>query len=730
MKLKDHPEKLQPFVFFGVELRVGSKESEGGCPFCLSPGHFFVETQTGKWACHKCNVSGNIPVFLNKLHEHATELCIPEAYNSLAEDRSIEVAELRRWGVTFWEGHPIIPAYNHHKRLANLYKCVRIDDKWKVLSCPTCNLHPFGINLMKGVGPLWVQEGPWDGMAMTGALGRTRLAENRYVETMDPDRSLIGGCDVIALPGCGSFKPEWLRYLKDRDVRLCFDNDHPRKRPDKSVFRPGWDGMQKVITTIHREGTFPESLHLIKWGPDGHTTELPDGHDVRDVIRDKGPSKGLAFIDSLIEAVSLSPPKESYTSGDVSESFAVEPIECSTFRELCEHYARALYFPESLRDSLAFLSAMAISTNMGGDPIFGRLIGPPGSGKSTLAVAFAASTKHVIMPSILTGFHSGYIGQGSDKKKDSSLIPLINHKMVIVKDADSIMSSPSRDRVLSELRDLFDGNSMAAYRNRKVSQYNDIQTTFLLCGTDALRALNKTYLGERFLDCEIFDVEDTRPYLESARRNTMATLGGFFAKGATSKPDNDTIKPETLAVVKAATVGYLQTLFSTAHTKQMPTMPDTTASVIDNMGQLLSYMRAKPQREGHDLSYRPRPELGTRLVSQFTKLGVCLAIVLDKPTIDDEIVKLIRNRFRDTARGFRLEIVQALMKRRKSGMSVFQLHRHMNLPETTIRNIIREMQELDMVTRIERPNNSGIRGRNRHMWQLKDFLVELYEGAL
>jgi hypothetical protein len=99
-----------------------------------------------------------------------------------------------------------------------------------------------------------------------------------------------------------------------------------------------------------------------------------------------------------------------------------------------------------------------------------------------------------------------------------------------MKDGDTLANSPNRDKILSELRDLYDGTSRAHYRNMKADEFEDVRLSFILCGTDELRQLNRTFLGERFLDCEIMAKgEDTSPYVQRAATNTWASLAGFLS---------------------------------------------------------------------------------------------------------------------------------------------------------------------------------------------------------
>ena len=140
-------------------------------------------------------------------------------------------------------------------------------------------------------------------------------------------------------------------------------------------------------------------------------------------------------------------------------------------------------------------------------------------------------------------------------------------------------------------------------------------------------------------------------------------------------------------------------------------------------------MRARVNREkGEALAYRPRAELATRLVGQLAKLGVCLSIVLNKKTVDNETFRIIRKVALDTACGFHLEITQLLI-RYKAGLSAKQIGMELGLSETSIRRNLLDMAEFQIVKRGSRPNRSGVRGRDLHIWSLSPSVGRLWREA-
>ncbi len=729
---KPTPEKLKPFIFHGVPLDWNTKEAHGDCAICGKEGHFFIKTATGQFDCKRCGEKGNIFGFLQALWDVSFKSTTDKDLGPISKERGIPISELRAWGLakSILTGEWLLPAYNIKSKLANLYRIVQEDGKWKAYSTPTCKLHPFGIHaLNKNHKTLWVAEGPWDGMAWRHALSQIKeKAGGGYIKTTNVKDSLAATEGVLAVPGAGTFSLDWLAYFQDRDTFLCFDNDHPRKTPAGNIIKPGWDGMKRIAKLVRESGTQPETLHRLTWGPKGYDQDRPDGYDLRDLLKDQGPVNALVEAHSLLKPVKLVSAAIAESGEEVEES--LEPLPRSTFAELLKDFRSNLHFTPQLEDTLAVMLAVVISTTLKGDQLWLRVIGPPGSGKTTLAECISASTEYAYARSIITGFHSGMAGTGKNKKKDAGLIPRINGKTFIIKDADTLLSSPNKDRILGEMRDLYDGKSSNAYRNFQSRSYHNIQTTFILCGTDELRSLNRAFLGDRFLDCEILGSESTKPYLDRAVDNTYANVvGSMLALGKEEDEDNEAKDGDKFRHLKRATIGLIRHFKETLATIPPPSFPPKNAETLKALGQLLSYMRAKVRREGDVLAYRPRVELATRLVSQLVKLAVCLAIVRGKQSIDGEILRILRKVTLDTATGFTLEIT-GLLHANRQGLSASQIGHAISLSETSVKRNLADMLELGIARRVSKPNRSGIRGRHNHLWIITDTVRDLWSKSL
>ncbi len=718
------PEKLRVFIFHGVDIDQDPKEASGICPFCDKDGHFYVETSTGRWHCKTCDEKGNIPVFLQKLMEYSKRLASEKEYKEMSEDRGIPVSAFKECGIvpSFINSSWLVPAYNVKGKLSNVYKCSRVDGKWRVMSSPACTLHPFGVDKLSGKNKIHIVEGLWDWVAMRHTLSCVKSKGGKFIRAKSD--TLETTHDVIGVPGAGNFQESWLTYIDGKDAYFWYDNDHPRTTPAGHTIRPGWDGMSRVKKLCAESGKTPRTFHRLKWGKTGHDPARPDGYDYRDLLVSCKPSKAYETGMSLMEQARIRTKKKN----KVDDQPSLELIPCESFPKLVKEFEENLHFTQQLRDTLTIMFATIISTDLGGAQIWMRIIGPPGSGKTTLAEALSSHGEYMLPISVQTGFHSGYsVGR---EQKDNSLIPKMNRRTVVIKDADTLINAPSRDRIMSELRDLYDGTSRAHYRTGQSNVYDDIRTTFLLCGTDELRSLNRTFLGERFLDCEILKGEDTTPYLDRSLKNTVELVTSGF-KQPEKTEDDEGIQDDRMTYLKRVSMGCIQHYKQQLPEMTPPKMTVTASTRILAIGQFLSFMRAAVNRDGVDVAYRPRPELATRLVGQFTKMSMCIAVTLGKKTVDAEVLRIITKVLMDTAEGFRLEIVDALYKSpTKSGLSAKELEIELAISEGHVRKLLKDMLEFKIIKRVAENNRSGARGRKRHVFQLDPEMKKLMALAI
>lgn len=426
--------------------------------------------------------------------------------------------------------------------------------------------------------------------------------------------------------------------------------------------------------------------------------------------------------DHLVDVEDFSPPEE--------KTPRVEPLPCKTFDELCGRFEESNYLlTQASRDCLAAVLATNLSNEYkSGDPIWFYLIGPSGSGKTTLIKAIAGLPDRTFFVSKFTGLHSGLAGSGEN---DPTLVRYIQDKTLTVKDWTVVLTLPpgTKDTVYSEMRDFFDGESTAHYRNRVHRSFKDVRFTCIACSTEAVRKDNYTSLGERFLQIEIID--DTHSRNKQIAMSTTALSDAMTAEDAVKHGRTTEEIPNADVFRQQYTAGFIQTCLDRINRYGLPFFPEKYKRKIDASADLVSFVRSKVEREGYDkeTSYRPRAEIGGRVAQQLHKLAYLLAIVLDKKAVDDEVYRICRKVARDTANGYTFEIAEILYQNQENGLTRTELASKLRLSPTTVHRRLRDMMELGIAWFEKVPNETGNRGRNKEMYRLTKRLYYLGKRA-
>jgi hypothetical protein len=372
---------------------------------------------------------------------------------------------------------------------------------------------------------------------------------------------------------------------------------------------------------------------------------------------------------------------------------------------------------EGLEAGLSFALAIVVSTEAAGDQLWGRLIGPPSCGKSVLCEALSVAKKFILAKSTIRGFHSGY---KSDKtgEEDHSLIVLAKNKTLVVKDGDTILKLPNLGQVLAEARDVYDGTSRAHYRHGVKRDYEDHRMTFLLCGTESLRSLDSSELGERFLDClvaEDMDEDTERLIQHRVALRRMREMGISAASGRAQ----DT--PEML-LAKQLTGGYVEYLRENAQRLLSAVRASEAVLVrIERLAEFVSFVRARPSKTQEEKAQR---ELSFRLTSQLMGMAVALTVVLNRREVDEDVLRRVTKIARDTARGRTFVLVSNLYRIGPVGAETRQLAIWTAETEDSERKLLRFLAKIG-VTELYAPETiHGLKGRPR--WRLTDRLRRLY----
>jgi hypothetical protein len=555
-----------------------------------------------------------------------------------------------------------------------------------------------------------------------------------------PEASELRRRSVLAVPGCGVFKEEWSKLFKDKNLNLLYDNDHPKQHPTTGQTLPGagYDAMRRVTICLTTAPDQPSTVNVLDWSGGGgtcHDPDLPDGWDVRDALSQADdefvppPHSRLTNLESLLSLVTPFPQEwvqgigQGNAPGNVGNPGepTMDLLPCHDYDTLDYAWTNCMHWIPGLRRGMIFTLATIVSTKLKGDQLFGMLLGPASCGKTTIVEGVSVNRKYVMPKSTIRGFHSGY---KSDKEgtEDNSLIKLCQDKTLIIKDADTLLTSPNRDQILAEMRDVWDRSTSAHYRHGLNRDYRGLNLTILLCGTAGLRVLDASELGQRFLICEIMKGIDDNMESMICRRKIKEVFGTNKAE-SNGRPEGQ--KAPALVEAMRLSGGYVEYLRSNA--VQLAEAVHCTEDVeesFDMMARFVAHTRARPSRKQDE---RKERELAGRLSSQLARLALCTAMVLGRNSVDDEVYSVVRQVALDTASGKVFELAGRLHKAGQRGEDANALCLKTGDDPNHFRHLLRFLKEI----RVAEDYTTSVGSiRSEPRWRLTPTYRQLFEGVV
>jgi hypothetical protein len=720
------PEVVKPYLFHGVELGWNSRQAVGDCPWCGREGKFCVDLEKGVWRCYVCGEGsdkggGNVYTFLHRLWEASYEST--KDYKKLASSRGLQPDTLIYWEVvqSALTGDWLVPGHNPEGKLCQLYKYVPYKDRMALLASPGLKHQLFGLPLFnRSASTIYLMEGPWDGMAAWEALGQTKITDKGYQATANQTRSLLADASVLAVPGCNTFLEAWLPLFLEKRMVVIYDSDHPKLIGGRTVPPAGWAGMRRVTTLL--AGVAKEVL-VKHWGPDGYAPDKPSGYDARDVLADDSlpvPQRVERLLgDVLGPPTAWTPKRVKKAKATTRKGGELECTPCSRYEEVTDSWQRALKWTPGLDHALACMLASISSTPMVGDQLWLKVVGPAACGKSTLCEAVSVNRQYVLAKSTIRGFHSGFKTDGEDS--DCSLVSLLPGMTLVTKDGDTLLQSPNLGQILSEGRDIYDGVSRTHYRNNRSKAYEGLRITWILCGTSSLRQIDSSELGERFLDCVVMDGIDDE--LEDEILNRVVHRATRDMSIESSSEAESQYAPE-LARAMGLTGGYIDWLRENAAERlALMEYPSWVKRKLTRLGKFTAYMRARPSTKQEEIAER---EFATRLVSQLTRLAGCLALVLNKDGVDEEVMRRVKQVALDTSRGRTLLLVKQMYES-VDGLESKALALLGSQTEEKTRYLLRFLRAIGVIENHQPLTERGTRGKV--LWRLTERMHRLYTEA-
>lgn len=736
---------LRVFIYHGIRINSnGGSQSINDCPFCGVADKFYINRERGLYDCKVCGKSGNPIEFLRTLHTESFSTTTLDQYKELATERKyLSVSSLQEWGLVFsrLRDEWVIPGfYKGNPSIKNLYRYTDYgskDGKKHLQSTPTLAHCLYGVrDFDEDKKDVYVCEGPWDAIALKEILSCIRItSDGTYEIAGNPASSMLANVNVIALPSTTTLTRDWATILSGKRVFLLLDNDYPRE-VDGVTKQPGtWAAYKRITKKLVEWDVRPESMYFLHWGhgtkEQTYNTSLPNGYDVRDQLAlgyegiPKGVGARIKAIETRIqnldklysyikpvpdEWINSNPDATISSSEKGKQDASIKLLKCESWQQVRESWKNALVFHRGLEKTLSVMLACITSTMLRKDQLWIRVISPPSTGKSVLCDAVCVHRKYVIPMSNMKGFYSGMRpkknqepGEGGSKKRDLGAISDIMNKTFVTKDGDTLLSANERERILSEGRDLYDGKSSTHYRNGMGREYNNIRATWILCGTEALRELDTSELGERFLDCVVID--KITPDLEDLIVNdAIDDMFDGMSDEVTDKPESmDTPKILLSKQLTGGYIDYLRRNCSILVAKVNVSRDEFIKTQIKNLAKFVSFMRARPSKKQEESAQR---ELSARLAKQLARLASCLAVVMNKEKIDNEVMMRVTEVAFDTSRGTVFNMTRELYKN-KSGLMSEVLRSRLDQKDERTTEMLRHLRRIRAFETYEDMSNSA-----------------------
>lgn len=685
---------VKPYAFLGLDLQgEETKSPKADCPFCGREkrlGISNLDDNDGRFRCVACDVGGNATSFAEKFHE----LCMTSTtdYRWFVDHKGLPEDALRAWGLckSVVTGEWLVPSYSAAKKVCNLYRYVSYRTekgllKYRFWQTPGLPQGVFGLNLLNEDSPnLDICEGWSDGVALWSSLGKNKVT----------------GRNVIAVPGCGHFPESVLNFIDEKTVTLFFDNDYPTTK-NGVTSQAGYDGLKRACKVIASAEEKPKATQFLAWdvhraeGGAGYTTEFPDGFDVRDMLSPKREGAGEEKLEELLDRVRPCP--SAWFEGAVARRGAnrgdyVKPEECRSWPKLLTAFKEAAEWDERLTGGLTIVLASIASVPETGDQVWVRLIGPPSSYKSKLCGAVATARKWCVEDDGMNGFFSGFNdAKKGEKVEDQSLVSRLYGKTLITKEGATLVHSPMCEVIISQGRTLYDGQATKRYNNGLKWEHHGLRFTWVLAGTPAIKVLDASELGQRFIDYVLLDEIDWALEHRVTMTGLYQQLNAPIANGRTET----TMEVEYLKACKLAG-GYVNHLRESAtdNVKDVK-FPNGAVERISRLSAVIECLRARPSDLTEDNGVRA---LGTRIGRQILKMAKYAAVVQEKHAADHaDVWRIVEKVATDTAKGRTFDIVKTLHEYR-AGLNATDIARLTNqspLKEMEYLSFLRKLQVVE-----------------------------------
>lgn len=331
------------------------------------------------------------------------------------------------------------------------------------------------------------------------------------------------------------------------------------------------------------------------------------------------------------------------------------------------------------------------------DPVWLFIVAPPGGTKTEILRALKTNETYQLSSLTPHSLISGFAIKGKDRTKDPSLLPLLNGKVLVVKDFSTVISMDrhAREEILATLRDAYDGEAKKSFGSEAMVRAYTSKFG-LLAGVvpeiDRIYSINQS-LGERFLKYRT-PIEDRKSIINRASQN--------MGKEKDMRIELSGIVSKFLCSLKMADVSISEEL----ETKMV------------DLALLISRLRSSVSRDGYkrNVQFMPEAEVGTRLLKQLKGLAQGIALVRGKTEITEIEYDIITKIAKDTLPSKRLSLLQAIIGQ-KDYKKTSIIAQSIKLHTDTVREMLEDYWLLEIVER-GGDENAG------YTWRMKNDIRE------
>ncbi len=343
------------------------------------------------------------------------------------------------------------------------------------------------------------------------------------------------------------------------------------------------------------------------------------------------------------------------------------------------------------RDLVKVGVSAVVANKLQGDPFWLFLIGPPSSGKgevlgSLMGLPFVRPLSMLTPQTFLSGM------KGDDDK--SLLTKLSNETILTFKDFGTVltMRRESRNTILAQLREIYDGHLTAAWGTGKIVDWHG-KLGFLAGVTEIIDTHYAVYqiLGERFVQYRILP-SDPLKVAKAAMRNQ--------GKESTFRAE---MKDE------------VRTFYSSLNLQQeieLPTHVEHQLAALSSYCAIARTVTVRSTGHGREIEYVPAPEAPPRLAKQ-------LALFMKAATICgvSDPYALTRKVGFDSIHKVRFQILSILAQLQNDHLQTAGVASQLRIHKNSARRYLLDMEALGLLKVKTR--------QQTQMWRLSEHSIEL-----